>query len=200
VADPWVPAPKTTAFLEDRTLEKVNDAEFSAPVLSPRSNFVYLLYNFHHDLGSAKGLLDICGWLDRYEGTEEAEGLGNWINDWPVCGIFGWANRTYEKLTGSALSEYSLDYPPHLKAPIEEFSQRTARSIHTLLHSSKTAEQADWAKPLRTLGSTIERGLSLTLFEDWCRRPHHLLWPVVLGRHRIGRFVAGSLELKSNPR
>ena len=200
LADPWVPAPDTGAFLECRWEQSVNDGEFSVPVLEPQANFFYLLYNFHHDAGSAKGLLDICGWLDRYGNTHLGEDFPSWIRKSPVYGVFGWANRTYERLTGSTLVADSPDYPPHLKAPIEAFSRRTAHSLDSLMQPNETTEQAAWAKPLRTLGGTIERGLSLTLFEYWCRRPHQLLWPVILGRHRIGKFVADTLELKSNPR
>jgi hypothetical protein len=65
IAYPDVPAPHADICLRHRTTIQLDDGA-ELPTLDIPWTLIQLCYNFHHDNGPLKGLIDITAWLDTF--------------------------------------------------------------------------------------------------------------------------------------
>ncbi len=201
IAYPYVPAPATDELLDH--LHHVDLRDHPVPTLDVEHTLVQICYNFHHDQGTLKALLDTTAWLDRYADTADLATVTDTLERHAALGLLAWPLETLRHL--------DLDPPPavdRLPAPpnnraVSHLARRTARHLHRryldLAPPTALDQLAADLKPLGTLAGTLRQSVGLTVFSDWHRHPRRLLEPVVLGRHRFGRRLAELLGLPDRP-
>ncbi|MFP4600463.1 MAG: nucleotidyltransferase family protein [Persicimonas sp.] len=192
IAFPHLPSPPAKQLLAETTPVAVDSNTYRT--LRPELLFLHLCYHFHQHRGFLKGLLDITGWLDRFEDSADLEEIAQIADRLGVGGVLQWPLHTLAHFAGyrSRLMRHDVDmcvrsWAAYSSAKLErEFVElRPTGAVGRFLD-----EQSFGAKLL----TSIAQGLSMTVADGWHRKATTAIKPVILGPHRLGRAVFSSLE------
>ncbi len=192
IAFPHLPSPPATQLLSETTPVAVDSDTYRT--LRPELLFLHLCYHFHQHLGFLKGLLDITGWLDRFEESADLGEIARIAQRLGISGVLQWPLHTLAQFTGyrSRLMRDDVDmcvrtWATYSSAKLErEFVElQPIGAVGRFLQ-----DQSFGAKLL----ISVAHGLSMTVADGWGRKATTAIKPVILGPHRLGRAVFSGLE------
>ncbi len=191
LAPPPLPVPETASVL--RRTDPMTFEGIEIPVLDPETTLLHLCYHFHQHQGFLKGLLDIAGWLDRFEDEidtaalrrrAERIGIENLVQ-WPLWTLWRWLEIDSElrrDTSDFAVHAWSIWNARHLQRRYVELED--ASSILARWRESGEG-------PFDKLASVWSRALSMTVIDGgWPDKLRAFGYPIVLGSHALGRTVA----------
>lgn len=98
LALPRVPSPSADKLLKARVWH-AGEGGLQIPVLDRESGLLQACYHFHHHAGFLKGLFDIAGWLDRYEGSLDFAAIDALAGSLGVRGLVQWPLSVLAQVT-----------------------------------------------------------------------------------------------------
>jgi hypothetical protein len=140
IAYPYVPSPQIGEILSrHRVLWTDPEQGRRAMLLEPQMLLLQLCYHFHQHAGFLKGLVDIAGWIDRFDSQTDgafATALGRELG---VSGLLQWPALAIEALTGRRTCLHPPDPDPWARM-WAAWTVGTARGV-----LSAQRPIADWA-------------------------------------------------------
>jgi hypothetical protein len=192
VAFPHLPSPPIDRLLRETVAVEVGDRAYSS--LRAELLLLHLCYHFHQHRGFLKGLLDIAGWIDRFEESADLAEIRQMAARLGVWGLVQWPLHALQIFTGYR----SRLYDPDVDVFVRSWAAWTAAKIERDFVEVRPAsgverwlgEQGFGAK----VATTVAQGLSMMVVDGASRKVRSAVSPVVLGPHRLGRAVFGVLE------
>ncbi|MFU8803475.1 MAG: nucleotidyltransferase family protein [Bradymonadaceae bacterium] len=107
---PYVPSPAIEAIMAEHRLAR-SMGETEVHVLHRDLLFLHLCFHFQQHSGFLKGLVDIAGWIDRFEDEADLDAIRSMARDLGVYGLIQWPLHALREITGktSALYDPSVD-------------------------------------------------------------------------------------------
>lgn len=209
IAYPDVPAPDARTCLRHRTTVELSDG-VRLPTLDVEWTLVQLCYNFHHDQGSLKGLIDITAWFETFGDSADLTVPLHTLQRHGAAGLLYWPLETLRRLgvdLNPAATQLHRQSKPDANSPtaltLPLLAESTTRAIHdTFIAPTDPTALDDLIADhhaLRTLHNCLQRAATNLAFTDWHRHPTRLLNPILLARHTPGRTLAKLLNLPDHP-
>lgn len=194
IAFPHLPSPAVgQLFTETRDLTGFIPG---VPIrtLAPEHLLLQLCYHFQQHRGFFKGLLDIAGWVDRYEATADFEKIERLARDLRVRGVLQWPLHTLALWTGVRPRLYDPDASLFARAGAAWCVNQFEREY--IMQCSHTRARIWLDSPgfgQRALG-TLADSIALSVADGSLNKGRAMLSVVLLGPHRLGRGVIRGLE------
>ncbi|AWV87977.1 nucleotidyltransferase family protein [Bradymonas sediminis] len=194
IAFPHLKSPPIGDLLEDTIAVELDGGALPARSLRPELLLLQLCFHFHQHHGFYKGLLDIAGWIDRFESTADLDEVRALTRRYEIDGVLQWGLHALERFTGVR----SRLYDPHANLFAKSWAAWSALEMERryIFMASPNAIDRWWRDPRVTtqIAGVLADALSMTVADGALNRLRAVLSPVLLGPHRVGRVNFAILE------
>lgn len=180
-------------FLFDQT-RSVRCGDRAYETLRPEVLFLHLCYHFHQHLGFFKGLLDIAGWIDRFEATADLEEIERLAKRWRIGGMVQWPLHVLRALVGVQSDLLHEEIDPFVRAWVAWTSDRLERDMVDVAPESALQSWFEEDTFATRIARTAAKTLSMTVADGARAKLRASAGPSLFGPHRAGRAVYGALE------
>ncbi len=192
IAFPHTDSPPIGDLLAETRSIAVGDRHFET--LRPELLFLQLGYHFHQHLGFLKGLLDIAGWIDRFEDSADLDEIRDWQDRLGIGGIVQWPLHVLDRFAGYRSRLYDPGADRIARAWAAWTCAQFERDFIELRpHSGLSRWLQAQSFGAKVAGAALQ-ALSMTVVDGPARKLRSAISPLILGPHRLGRAVFGGLE------
>lgn len=110
---PYIPSPAITRIMADHRGRPRPGS--LACTLDRELLFLHLCYHFQQHSGFLKGLVDIAGWIDRFDDEADLQAIGQLARELGVYGLIQWPLHALYELTGRKSALYDPCVDPFIK-------------------------------------------------------------------------------------
>lgn len=162
--------------------------------LAPEYLLLQLCYHFQQHHGFFKGLLDIAGWIDRYEAHANLEKIIQIAREQKIVGVLQWPLHTLAQWIGVQSRLYNPGASLFARAGAAwSVAQFEREYVDQLAHTSIREWLDSPGFGPRVVG-TLTDSLALSMADGRLNKGRAMLSVLLLGPHRLGRGVFGCLE------
>lgn len=192
IAFPHLPSPPAQQLLAETTPVAVDSDTYRT--LRPELLFLHLCYHFHQHRGFLKGLLDITGWLDRFEESADLGEIAGIARRLGIGGVLQWPLHTLAQFAGYRSRLLRDDVDMCVRSWAAYSSAKLEREFVELRPTGRVGQFLEDQSFGAKLLTSVAEGLSMTVADGWGRKAATAIKPVILGPHRLGRAVFSGLE------
>lgn len=196
IAFPHLNSPSAVELLERTYPVAIGDggAIETYETLRPELLFLHLCYHFHQHCGFFKGLLDVAGWLDRFEHEADLDEIARLADRLGVGGVVQWPLHTLAQLTGHRSRLLRGDIDVCVRAWAAYSAAKIERDFVEVRPQAAVGRWLDQNSFGAKVLTTVGQGLSMSVADGWRRKAITGIKPMVLGPHRLGRAVFAGLQ------
>lgn len=192
IAFPHLPSPEISELLGETIAVETGDRTYRS--LRTELLFFQLCYHFHQHRGFLKGLLDIAGWIDRFESSADLDEIRRLANCLRLNGLLQWPLHTLRHLTGYKSRLYEPDTDLFVRGWAAWTSAKIERDFIELRPQSDFEQWLEAQSFGSKVVTSIAQGASMTVADGVPQKIATALRPLIFGPHRLGRGVFGVLE------
>lgn len=191
---PHLKSPAIVDLFETTIPVAPDKGELTIRSLRPEMLLLQLCFHFHQHHGFFKGLLDIAGWIDRFEDTADLNEIRILARRYGISGVLQWGLHTLANFVGVR----SVLYDPHTNLFAKSWARWTGAELERQLIGLASPNAVDrwWVRTsngAKVAGILVD-ALSMSVADGAANRLRAVISPIVFGPHRIGRGVFGLLE------
>lgn len=194
IAFPHLKSPAIADLFEETTPVALDGKSLVTRSLRPELLLLQLGYHFHQHQGFFKGLIDIAGWLDRFEDTADLDEIRALANLYGVDGVLQWGLHALAGFIGVR----SRLYNPRANLFAKSWAAWTCAELerrYILDAPPRALERWSRRPTTRTkIAGVLIEGLSMSVADGPTNRLRAVVGPLIFGPHRLGRQVYSVLE------
>ena len=194
IAFPHLKSPPIDELFEDTIAVALDGGALTTRSLRPELLLLQLCFHFHQHHGFYKGLLDIAGWVDRFERTADLDEIRALARRYEIDGVLQWGLHALERFTG----ERSRLYDPRANVFSKSWAAWSAMEMERryIFMAAPSAIDRWWRDPRAAtkIAGVLAEALSMTVADGALNRLRAVLSPILLGPHRLGRMNFALLE------
>ncbi|WP_281285836.1 nucleotidyltransferase family protein [Persicimonas caeni] len=192
IAFPYLPSPEISQLLRETIAVEIGDRTYRS--LRPELLFFQLCYHFHQHRGFLKGLLDITGWIDRFESSADLDEIRAMADRLGLNGLIQWPLHVLNLFTGHKSRLYEPTADPFVRAWAAWTAAKLERDFIELRPRTRVERWLDEQSFGAKLVTSMLQGASMTVADGIFPKISTAVRPVIFGPHRLGRGLFGALE------
>src|SRR5690554_2518211 len=194
IAFPHLKSPPIDELFEDTIAVALDGGALTTRSLRPELLLLQLCFHFHQHHGFYKGLLDIAGWIDRFEDTADLKEIRTLADHYGIDGVLQWGLHALAGFTGVRSRLYSRRANLFAKSWALWTTGELERKY--ILMAPPNALERWWLRPRMAtkIAGVLVDGLSMSVADGSQNRLRALMSPIIFGPHRLGRQVFAILE------
>jgi len=194
IAFPHLKSPTIAELLEDTIPVVLDGGSLTTRSLRPELLLLQLCFHFHQHHGFFKGLVDIAGWIDRFEDTADLKEIRTLADHYGIDGVLQWGLHALAGFTGVRSRLYSRRANLFAKSWALWTTGELERKY--ILMAPPNALERWWLRPRMAtkIAGVLVDGLSMSVADGSQNRLRALVSPIIFGPHRLGRQVFAVME------